>query len=350
MILRTASILSLLLNGALLAAGGPGSVYTLTNDPSGNQVLTFHRAADGALTAAGATPSGGLGTGVNLASQGAAALSSDGEWLFAVNAGSDSISSFSVHAGGLKLADTTPSGGSTPVSLTVHGHLLYVLNQGGTGGITGFWVGEHGSLTMIPGSARPLGSTGAGAAEVAFSPDGASLVVSEKNTQTLDSYRVLDHGLTAGPVPHPSNGVVPYGFTFTGRDELLVTEAGADAVSSYDLDWNAFDLVSPSVPSEGAAPCWITATPSGEFAYASNAHIGTIAGFRVGREGALTFLGLTMTPSIPVLDMAAASHFVYALAAGTNQILAYRVEGDGSLSPVAGASGLPATALGLAAR
>ncbi|WP_306600417.1 beta-propeller fold lactonase family protein [Geothrix sp. 21YS21S-2] len=329
---------------------GPGAVYTLSNAVSGNQILEYRRSVDGSLTYSGAVASGGTGTGANLGSQGAVVLSDDRAWLFAVNAGSNSISSFSVHPGGLVLADTAPSGGTTPVSLTVRGHLLYVLNQGGTGNITGFWVGARGHLKAIPGSTLPLSSSAAGAAEVAFSPNQETLVVSEKNTMTLDTYKVRDQGLAVGPTTHPSNGAVPYGFTFTGRDELLVTEAGSNAVSSYDLDGNTLATESASVPSQGAAPCWIAATPDGSFAYATNAHVGTIAGFSVGREGALNFLGLTPTPSIPVLDIASASRFVYALAAGTNQILAYRVRGDGSLAPLLGASGLPVTAVGLAAR
>lgn len=329
---------------------GPGAVYTLSNAVAGNQVLEFRRAADGTLSYTGTVASGGTGTGANLASQGAVVLSDDHAWLFAVNAGSNSISSFSVHPGGLVLADTASSGGMTPVSLTVRGHLLYVLNQGGTGNITGFWVGSHGQLKPIPGSTLPLSAANAGAAEVAFSPNQETLVVSEKNTMTLDTYKVQDQGLAVGPTTHPSNGMVPYGFTFSGRDELLVTEAGSNAVSSYDLDGDNLATESASVPSQGAAPCWIAATPDGRFAYATNAHIGTIAGFSVGREGALGFLGLTSTTSIPVLDIASASHFVYALAAGTNQIIAYRVLGDGSLAPLAGAGSLPATAVGLAAR
>ena len=346
-----------LVSGALLAGAGPvlsargaGKVYTESNAASGNQVLVFRRAADGTLTPAQGVASGGMGTGAPLASQGAVALGGDGDWLFAVNAGSNSISSFRVHPDGLELADTASSGGTTPVSLAVSGHLLYVLNQGGTGNIAGFWVGDHGDLEPIPGSSRPLSSTSASAEEVAFSPDQSTLVVSEKATQTLDTYKVQAHGRVMGPTAHPSNGAGPYGFTFTGRDELLVTEAAGNAVSSYDLDHGALALVSPSVPSEGAAPCWIAATPDGRFAYATNAHIGSIAGFGVGRDGALTFLGLTPTASIPLLDMAATRDYLYALAEGTHQILQYRVDGDGSLTGIGQADNLPSAAAGLVAR
>jgi 6-phosphogluconolactonase (cycloisomerase 2 family) len=350
--LRTVLISGSLLAGAgpALSARGAGTVYTESNAATGNQVLVFHRAADGTLTAAGVVASGGLGTGAPLATQGAVALGCGGDWLFAVNAGSDSISSFRVRNGGLELADTAGSGGSIPASIAVSGHLLYVLNQGGTGNITGFWVGDHGELEMIPGSTRPLSSTSASAEQVGFSPDQGTLVVSEKATQVLDTYKVKAHGLAEGPTSHPSNGAGPYGFTFTGRDELLVTEAAANAVSSYDLDHGDLDLVSPSVPSDGAAPCWIAATPDGRFAYAANAHIGTIAGFRVGREGALTFLGLTTTPSIPLLDLAATRDDLYALAEGTNQILEYQVAGDGALTEIGQAGGIPGSAAGLVAQ
>jgi len=355
--IRWTHLTTFLISGSLLAGAGPalsargaGTVYTESNASTGNQVLVFHRAGDGSLTPAGAVASGGMGTGAPLASQGAVAMGGDGDWLFAVNAGSDSISSFRVHDGGLVLADTAGSGGTTPVSIAVSGHLLYVLNQGGTGNIAGFWVGDRGELQMIPGSTRALNSTSASAEEIGFSPDQSSLVVSEKATQTLDIYKVKAHGLVTGPTAHPSSGAGPYGFTFTGRDELLVTEAAASAVSSYDLDHGDLALVSPSVPSDGAAPCWIAATPDGRFAYAANAHIGTIAGFSVGREGALTFLGLTTTASIPLLDLAATRDYLYALAEGTNQILEYRVTKDGGLTEIGHEGSIPASAAGLVAQ
>jgi 6-phosphogluconolactonase (cycloisomerase 2 family) len=354
-------LLPLLIGGILgagavpaLAAGfpdfpEPGMVYTLSNASAGNQVLAFRRAANGGLTSAGAVASGGLGTGAPLASQGAVAMTADGRWLFAVNAGSDSISSFAVRPGGLALADTASSGGTTPVSLTVHGRLLYVLNQGGSGNISGFWVGPDGHLAPIPGSTRPLSSASASAEEVGFSPDGERLVVTEKATGLLDIYQVLDFGMVSGPASHPSNGAGPYGFTFTGRDELLVTEAGNDSVSAYDLGWKSLTTISASVPSDGLAPCWIAATPDGRYAYAANAHVGTIAGYLIAPDGALTFLAITSPAAYPLLDLAVASRYLYALDDGDGQILGYQVMPDGSLDALGSATGLPTSAAGLAA-
>src|SRR5205807_8179770 len=176
----------------------PAAVYTLTNSPAGNAVDVFARAADGTLTPQGQFPTGGAGTGGGLGSQGSVVLSNDNRQLFAVNGRSNSISLFTVRPNGLELDATVGSGGTQPISLTVHGSLLYVLNAGGAGNITGFTVGRD-SITPIAGSTRPLGAGSSGPAEVAFTPDGGTLVVAEKNSSTLDTYAVGADGIAGAP-------------------------------------------------------------------------------------------------------------------------------------------------------
>src|SRR5438270_12840193 len=124
-----------------------GTVYALTNASSGNGVAVFDRGANGTLTPVGIVATGGLGEGdgpdaEGLGSQGALALNENGHWLFAVNGGSGDISSFAVKPHGLTLVSKAPSNGPAPISLTIRGTLLYVLNYnrvaGGPGNITGF--------------------------------------------------------------------------------------------------------------------------------------------------------------------------------------------------------------------
>src|SRR6266705_6520988 len=122
------------------ALSDPGAVYTLTNQVGGNAVAVFARGADGRLTAAGTVSTGGTGTGASLGSQSAVTLSDDGRWLFTVNAGSNDVSVFGVSPAGLALASRTASGGTLPISLTVPGNVLYVLNAGGPGNISGFAI------------------------------------------------------------------------------------------------------------------------------------------------------------------------------------------------------------------
>src|SRR6184192_3431600 len=174
---------------------GPGAVYTLTNQVGGNAVAVFMRGADGRLASAGSVATGGTGTGASLGSQGAVSLSNDGRRLFAVNAGSNDLSVFAVSPAGLALASRTASGGTLPISLTVHGNVLYVLNAGGTGNISGLAVGTSGALTAIAGTTLPLSGSNVGPAQVSFRPDGRRLVVTEKNTNQLDVYAVDENGI-----------------------------------------------------------------------------------------------------------------------------------------------------------
>ena len=140
--------------GAAHSSGPAGHVYVLSNSPAGNAVLDYSRAADGTLSGPVSYPTGGTGTGGGLGSQGSVIL--DGDDLYAVNAGSNSITRFSVHGSGLEWEATVPSGGTMPISLTVNDHLLYVLNGGAPTNISGF--DTHGDgLTPIPGSTRADG-------------------------------------------------------------------------------------------------------------------------------------------------------------------------------------------------
>src|SRR5215216_8177517 len=77
--------------GATMADGG--AVYTQTNDPTGNVVQRFDRAHDGTLTPAGAFATGGVGLAGLGGRQGAVELSDSERTVYAVNAGSDTITS-----------------------------------------------------------------------------------------------------------------------------------------------------------------------------------------------------------------------------------------------------------------
>jgi len=339
------------------AEGGRTAVYTLMNSTSGNSVAIFDRAEDGSLTAAGTVATGGLGTGAGLGSQGAVVLSEDGAWLYAVNAGSNTISMFRVDRG-LTLASTFGSGGSKPISITVHDHLLYVLNAGGTPNITGFTLtlGNHGGATPIAGSTRGLSGTSmASPEEVAFNQDGHWLVVTEKGANLLDVYPVDPHGAAGARTSYNAVGGGPYGFSFGNDDVLFVSEAGTGSASSYAFDHGSLTTVSGAVMDHHAAPCWLVVTHDGRFAYAANAHDGTISGFVVGEHGKLTLLdadGTTATPGAGNLDLAfdRDGKFLYQLRS-SGPIAEYRVEHDGHLTLLGATSvSMPVSVSGLAAR
>jgi 6-phosphogluconolactonase len=348
---------------ASLSRGGSdvGAVFTLSNSAAGNAVIAFSRSADGSLTPAGSFATLGNGTGAGLGSQGALALSNDGQFLFAVNAASNSVTSFAVDGTNLTRINTVASGGTLPISLTTHGDLLYVLNAGGTENITGFSIASSGALSVLPGSTRPLSATGVGPAQVGFDPSGRRLVVTEKNTNLIDVYSVGNDGYASAPVVNPSAGQTPFGFAFNQQGVLIVSEAfggavDASAVSSYTLgDAGTLDVVTASAPTTETAACWVAVTNNGKFAYAANTGSASVTGFDVSKAS-LTILngdGKTGTTGTTPIDVAVSrnSQFLYTLTAGSHSISAFGVrQNDGSLSVVGGAAGLPVGTVGLAAR
>jgi 6-phosphogluconolactonase (cycloisomerase 2 family) len=347
--------------GFVATATGPGHVYVVGNGAAGNEVLMFDRAADGTLTAAAAVSTGGLGTGAGLGSQGAIVLSENQRWVFAVNAGSDELSVFRVDVSGLTLTDVIGSGGDMPISVTMKAGIVYVLNAGGAGNITGYSLGDNGILAPIPGSTRPLSGAGVGPAQIQFSPDGDFLVVTEKNTNRIVTYAVDRDGVAGAPNAQASAGVTPFGFGFAGRDRLIVSEAfggatDASAASSYRLGRTGIvHVISGPVPTTETAACWVAISRNGRYAYVTNTGSASVTGYAIGPEGALEILdadGVTgMAGVTPIdADFSRNGQYLYVLNAGSHSISIFAVASDGSLTSVQELTGLPSSAVGIAAR
>jgi 6-phosphogluconolactonase len=340
----------------------PGAVYTMSNAPDGNAVLMFDRLADGRLVRAGAVLTGGTGTGAGLGNQGGLVLSGNEKWLLAVNAGSNSISVLEVRRRGLRLVEVRPSGGSRPVSVTEHRGLVFVLNAG-SDSITGFTLGRDGRLHPLDGSDRPLSGAGTDPAQLAFTPDGDVLVVTEKATNKIVTFAIGRHGLPGDARVQDSNGPTPFGFAFGKRDQLFVSEAfggaeNASATSSYDVDRRGLlTTISASVGTNQTANCWVVVTPNGRFAYVTNTGSGSISGYAIDFDGTIELLdadgrtAVTGDGSAPIdLALTDNGRFLYSLNSGANTIGAFRVRADGSLTPLPFVTGLPPGANGLAAR
>jgi 6-phosphogluconolactonase (cycloisomerase 2 family) len=284
------------------------------------------------------------------------AISDDGCWLIAVNSGSNDVTVFSTRQGKLTVTDREASGGVMPISVAMHGNLVFVLNAGGSANFTGFRMGQEGALFPLPGSTRVL--PGAAPAQVSFANHGATLVVTEKNSNTITVYTV-EEGTVSGPFTHPSSGMTPFGFAVSKMDLLIVSDAfggapGASTVSSYIVDeTGSLQPVTAALPTGETAACWVTVTRNGKYAYVANTGSSTISSIAVGREGSLKLLSAVAgrtPPGTPAIDLALSvnSSYLYSLAGGT--ISVFRVSREGSLAPVQVVTGLPPSTAGLAAR
>ncbi len=275
-----------------------------------------NRAADGTLTPAGSFATGGRGSGtfensangLILSEQSPNNLGGSFNYLFATNAGSNSISVFDVQPdGSLVLVDVEPSNGDDPISVTARRNLLYVMNggasncSGGLPSISGFRVGAKGQLTPIPGSSRPIsGGANSGCAQVSFNPAGDVLVVTQRQADVIDTYLVdQGSGLTTGPIVNQTTGMGPFGFTFTQRGFLLTTENFGAApfqggAASYDVPPDGVLVPLGSTTRNGSSDtCWIVNTDNGKYAYTANFQSGDISSFLVNRDGTLVLLNST---------------------------------------------------------
>ncbi len=332
-------------------------VFVASNSPAGNKILVYRQRANGRLAATGEVATGGLGTGGGLGNQGGLVATDNGRTLLVVNAGSNDVSVLRVRESTLKLTDRLPSGGTTPVSIAVHDDIVYVLNAG-SDNISGFKL-RHNRLQPIAGSTVPLSGSGTAPAQIAFSPSGDALLVTEKATNKLVTYRVNDHGIASGIMVHDSNGQTPFGFAFDKRGHALVSEAfggSAAALSSYDVNRRgALRSISHSVDAAGQqAACWVAISRNSKFAYITNTATNSISSYAIDRDGSLRLLSsvAATTAAGPIdMDFSDDGQTLFVLTAGGHAIQSYDVDRfTGALTAVATATGLPAGANGLVAR
>jgi 6-phosphogluconolactonase (cycloisomerase 2 family) len=322
-----------------------GHVYVQTNEGNGNRVVAFARASDGTLSREQSIQTGGTGIApTGLGSQGSVAITPDGDNLLATNAGSDDVSLFEIGADGLHLADIAPVG-DVPVSVAVSGRLVYVLNQGADTIQALRITGAH-TLVDIPKSTRPLSGSSVAAAQVAFSPDGKVLAVTEKATQTIDTYVVRPNGRAVGPYVQPSVGVTPFGFQFGPDGRLYVSEAPGSAASSYDVAPDGkLSTITASLGNGQGAACWLVVSSDGRFAYTANAATANVSQYAIASNGALSLVGdgdSGSTPPGPVdLDLTNGGKYLYVLSSSSGAITGFSVNAaDGTLTSIGGPSGL----------
>ncbi len=337
-----------------------GKVFSSTNAAAGNELLVYATNKAGALSLQTRLATQGAGTGTGLGNQGAVTLSGDGRFLFVVNALSNSVSTFAIRRHGVTLVSAVDSGGQRPVSVTEHDGAVYVLNAGGAGNVAGF-RNVWGSLQPLADAVRPLSASGGtGPAQVGFSPDGDVLVVTEKATNKLTSYRVRHDGQIGAPVVTASSGATPFGFAFDKRGTLLVSEAfggaaGASAVSSYGFEsWVPAQplLISPSVVDTQSAACWVVVTPNGRHAYVTNTGSGTISSYSVQRSGKISLAqAVAAAGGAGPIDasISATGRHLFVLNSGSQTISSFTIGRDGSLANPGSVAGLPVGANGLAA-
>jgi len=278
------------------AKSAPSAVFTMMNLKGGNEIIMYERnKRKGKLKFTGSPFSTG-GVGMNfgnpvnpLGSKNPLVVADN--CLLAVNAGSDTLTSFQILINDgvnepLKRVSIVSSGGEIPVSITYSSvpRFVYALNAGKSGSVRGFTLGDDCVLTPIPDSIRDLNQdtnnevTGwdvvwSSPAQIGFSPNGQQLLVTIKGIDGDNASGGIiyysdvdgDTGLLSNPRTFETreNGIVPFGFDFDGDDNLIVVNAfgsgkfrdfNAGSVTLYNFEGNnnAISLVQNTLIGQSA--------------------------------------------------------------------------------------------------
>jgi 6-phosphogluconolactonase len=339
-------------------SGGSNAVYVQTNTMP-NEVIAFRRSDDGSLDRIGSVATGGDGSNSpHLQSQGSVALTRTGQHLLVTNAGSDDLSVFSVDSdGGLELRDRVETG-STPRSVAERDGLVVVLNTGEPS-LRSFRLSPDG-IKPVEGGKQPLVSE-ADPAQVGFSPDGSTVVITQRGTDSIVTYQVATDGTFGASSMVASQGPTPYGFGFSSGGTLVVTEAfraekGAAAASSYAMVDGSLEPRSASVGNGRSEICWAVVTPDGQFAFTTNFADGAVSRYAIAADGSLSLEDATAGLAVDGMtglrdeDLSDDGRFLYVIDADGGRIYGWSVGAAGALEPVGSWDGVPATVAGLAAR
>jgi 6-phosphogluconolactonase len=347
--------------GVLASDDVAGHVYVNDNTAGVNTVAAFDRHADGTLTPVHGSPFAalGAGTGTIVGSQGALQVTADGRFLIAVDAGSNQLSVLRIRPdGSLRPVEGSPvsSGGIEPVSVAVHGSLVYVANEGnGTTGsnYTGFRLDRSGALTALAGSTVSLSST-ANPGDILFNSTGTNLIGIEVGTTVastflVDSFVVDQDGRLAPAAgsPFAAQAAGPFGSEFspTNPRHLYVSNAhggaGHGSVSAFRVSRRG--VVSSIGASPFAdfqtAPCWVEISHDGRYLFTVNTGSTSISSYRILNDGSLSYLSTTpfssgagIRPFDARLDPSGAN--LYVVDAALDAVSAFAVDG-GTLSELA---------------
>jgi DNA-binding beta-propeller fold protein YncE len=233
-----------------LAITPSGRFLYVTNSSPMNSVSAFAIGADGTLAPIPCSPATNCNTGDDPAG---VAVDPTGRFLYVANDGAASVSIFAIQANGSLVpvscdpatschAGTGPNG----VKVSPSGRFLYVTNNSSSGSVSVFAIGADGSLTPVPCSPAANCQTGDSPNDLAISPSGKFVYVTDYATNNVSPFAVAADGTLTPIACSPASN--------------CTTQLGPDGV--------AID-------------------PAGRFLYAANGSSHSMSVFSVGSDGSL---------------------------------------------------------------
>ncbi|MFG6657235.1 beta-propeller fold lactonase family protein [Scandinavium sp. M-37] len=363
-------------------------IYVNANDKL-NKVIHYIQLKNGSLLEVSRISTRGEGTGGYkpltmsvssadaLVSASAITMSTDHKWLFVVNAGDNSVSSFSVdESGDLHLVDnksTESSGVSSTLSYNDEKSVLYVGDTFGPDHIRTFSV-KNGALKLKSG-AQSINTDSMNdriLTQIQVSPDNRYLlanVLYDKRPEKINGkftlfpankttkngiavFPVLEDGSPGTPLFYDADGETPFGLTFIpggdGRFVNTLDQApGIAVLGKLNGDGTITNLsraeAKVNVPGKDAiGSCWVSMSPDGKVAFVAGFDTGDVTSFTVksdtltyskGGQGKLEKSDLSNDPKAvatgsPVGNWVSSNGYFYQLYPSAAKLVAYRIDSD----------------------
>jgi len=388
---------------------GGGHLYMQTNETR-NSVVHYRRSANGAITELERVLTGGAGSGelspiyhVNRPNDfegaGSVILTPDRRFLFATNAGDNSVSSFAVNKEGritlldVKRTGNPTSGGAKSLAYAPSSRTLFVLHTFGPDHLRLMSVDANGKLTARPErySVNTMDWPNRVPTMAVLSPDGKFLLLgttfdelpSRKNPDgslilwiprpdgTLhviasnapdpDGIVVFPVGGDGGlgePSLYDAKGASPFYLAFLHKrpDTFIIGFAVSDGLAMGRIDADGKINVAPLVKIDTSAGlpselCWLAVSPDDRFVFTTNFGYSTISSYRIDGNvlniakdpagpkipGDGTFRAINGTVSSGPSDnwMTPDGDYLYQIYGNASKLVGYATQQDGSLIEIA---------------
>ena len=377
-----------------------GHVYLQSNE-SENRVIHYARGEDGTLAEVEHLRTGGSGSGsfngrsdpraIIVGGASGVILSPNHRFLFTVNAGDNSVSSFGVADGGhLTLLDVKPTGnGASGVSGTAKSlayststGTLYVLHTMGPDHVRLMSVDDQGMLavrserhTAVPPNKPSRITTmlalspnerfllvGCSLDQLRVDPDGRPhpIAANAPDPDGLAVFPVEEHGALGKPVFQDAGGASPWCPVFLKKrpNRFAIGFAAADGVSLATLGPDGKVVTGPVVradTSQGkpSALCWMAITPDDRLLFATMTGYSYITSWRLDADA----LSVAKDPACPKVPgdgtfrslagivgagpndmwMTPDGAYLYQIYPNASKLIGYAIQADGGLVEVTSA-------------
>ncbi len=271
--------------------------------------------------------------------------------VYVSNAGSNTISAFSIGAGGalspIACSEPNCKTGTRPdgVAVSPNGQLLYVAD-GSSNTVSGFSIGPGGALTPIACS-EPNCKTGTRPFGLAVSPNGQFLYTSNLESNTISAFSIGPGGaLTTITCSEPNckTGTRPVGVAVSPNGRFLYSSnLSSSTISAFSIgSGGGLTPITCSEPNcnTGSGPEGMAVSPNGQFLYVANDGAQTVSVFSIGAGGALTPISCSASSCETGLQPSGVAvspngQFLFTSNYVSETVSAFSIGSDGLLSPIA---------------